>query len=137
MRLLQLQILTKTCLLRAETFSLPSASPPFSLFFFLDIMFFYYKRSFSLCACLSLVLKYMCVSLFLSFFPFFFFLGALLEVSLAQIRRARNRSGESFEFQVLVRALVLLILFLIGTRASNLAFLSGGRRGRRRRLAFR
>ena len=36
-RLLQLQILTKTRLLRAETFSLPSASPPFSLFFFLDI----------------------------------------------------------------------------------------------------
>ena len=93
----------------------------------------------SLCARVSLSRAkiYVRVSLFLSFFPFFFFLGALLEVSLAQIRRARNRSGESFEFQVLVRALVLLILFLIGTRASNLAFLSGGRRGRRRRLAFR
>ena len=40
MRLLQLQILTKTCLLRAEIFSLPSASPFFSLFFFLDIYAF-------------------------------------------------------------------------------------------------
>jgi hypothetical protein len=36
-RLLQLQILTKTRLSRAEIFSLPSASPPFSLFFFIDL----------------------------------------------------------------------------------------------------
>lgn len=138
-RLLQLQILTKTRLLRAEIFSLPSASPPFSLFFFIDLYVYYVYKDRSLCARVSLSRAkiYVRVSLFLSFFPFFFFLGALLEVSLAQIRRARNRSGESFEFQVLVRALVLLILFLIGTRASNLAFLSGGRRGRQRRLAFR
>ena len=110
-------------------------SSSFSLSFSAPRVFYHNKSSFLL-ECLSLSFlskKFYCfvrVSLFCSKI-ILLFLRAALKVSLAQIRRSRERTGESFEFKVLVFAL------LIVARTANLAFLGGGWRRRRRRLAFR
>ena len=110
-------------------------SSSFSLSFSAPRVFYHNKSSFLL-ECLSLSFlskKFYCfvrVSLFCSKI-ILLFLRAALKVSLAQIRRSRERTGESFEFKVLVFAL------LIVARTANLAFFGGGWRRRRRRLAFR